>query len=104
MRGSDHFAREEGMFEVRGVADAGGEHDDGRIGTVGRRERPQRREERLAIMRDRPDVVFVEEAWKHPLGDGTVRQHVRDAAWHPQVVLEYDESSVFQPHEIRPRH
>ena len=68
--------------------------------TCGRRERAQRRQQRLAVLRDRADLVAIEQAGQHALGDLAVGEHVRHAARHPQVVLEHDEAAVLEAHEI----
>ena len=51
-----HLAREERVLEVGGVADAGRQHDERRVGRDRRRQRAQRREQRLAVVRDRAHV------------------------------------------------
>ena len=65
-----------------------------------RRERAQRRQQRLAVMGDRRHLVAIEQPWQHALGDLAVRQHVRDAARHAQIVFQHDELAAFQPDEI----
>ncbi len=95
-----HLAREERVLEVGRVADARRQDDEGRIGDVRRRERAQRRQQRLAVLRDRADLVAIEEPRHHPLGDLAVGEHVGHAARHAQVVLEHDEPAVLEPHEI----
>ena len=99
-----HLAREEGVLEIGGVADARRQHDECRIGDVRRRQRTQRRQQRLSVVRDRADLVAIEETRHHALGHLAVGEHVRHAARHAQVVFEDDEPAVFQADEIAPRH
>ncbi len=98
-----HLAREERVLEIRGVADAGRQHDERRIGDVRRRQRAQRREQRLSVLRDRTDLIAIEQARHHALGHLAVGEHVRDAARHAQVVLEDDEAAVLQADEVAAR-
>ena len=99
-----HLAGEERVLEVGGVADAWRQHDECRIGDVRRRQRAQRRQQRLPVLRDRADLVAIEEPRHHALGDLAVGEHVRHAARHAQVVFEDDEPAVFQADEIAARH
>ncbi len=69
---------------------------------IGGRQRSQRGQQRLAVVRDRLDVVPVEQAREHTLGDFPVREHVRDAARYAQVVLEHDEAAVFEANQVGP--
>ena len=95
-----HLAGQERVLEVGGVADARRQHDEGRIGDVRRRQRAQRRQQRLAVVRDRADLVAIEQPRHHALGDLAVGEHVGHAARHPQVVLEHDEPAVLEAHEV----
>ena len=97
-----HFAREKGMFEIGGVADAGREHHKGGIGDVGS-ERAKRGEQRLAVMRNRPHLIPVEKRRQDALGDLAVGEHIGDAAWNPEVVFEHDEGAVGRPDQIGSR-
>ena len=54
----------------------------------------ERREQRLAVVIDRPHAVAFEEAGEHPLHDLPVGEHVGDAARHAQVVLEHGEPAA----------
>ena len=99
-----HLAREERVLEVRGVADAGRQHDDGRVRAIRWGQRAQRGEQRMAVVRGRPDVVPVEQPWEHAFGDGAVREHVGHAARNPEVVFEDDKSAVLEAHEVGARH
>ena len=95
-----HLPREKRVLEVGGVEDAGREHHDRRFGVLRRRERAQRREQRLTVVIDRLDLVVLEQLREDALDDLAVRQHVRHAARHAQIVLEHREAAVGQPHEI----
>ena len=78
----------------------GRQHDDRRIGLAGRRQRPQRGEQRLAVVRDRPHVVAVEQVREDALGHLAIGEHVGDAARHAQVVLEDDEAAVLEADQV----
>ncbi len=71
-----HLAREKGVLEVRGVADAWRQHDKGRFRRVCRREGTKRRQQHLPVLRDGPDMMAVEQPWEHTFGDFAVREHV----------------------------
>ena len=73
-------------------------------GPVRRRQRPQRRQQRLAVVIDRPHVVAAEQQREHALDHLAVRQHVAHAAGHAQVVLQHREAAVWQPDQIRAGH
>jgi hypothetical protein len=76
------------VLEVRAVVHAGRQHDDGRIVDRRRRDRAQRLEQEVGIVRHRRDAVAAEQLGKQPHHHLAVLEHVRDAARHAQVVLE----------------
>jgi hypothetical protein len=99
-----HLAGEERVLEIRRVADPRGQHHDRRIRAVLRRQRAQRRQQGLTVVRDRPHVVSVEQPRKHPFGHRAVRQHVRHPAGYAQVVLQRHEAAVLEPDQVSSRH
>ncbi len=84
-----HLLGEECMLEVRAVVHAGRQHDDGRIVDRRRRDRAQRLEQEVGVVRDRRDAVAAEELREEPHHHLAVLEHVRDPARNAQVVLEH---------------
>ena len=91
-----HLASKKRVLEVRRVEDAWRQQHNRRIAPVARGERPQCRQEGLTIMIDRTHRVVGEQLREHPLDDLPVRQHVRHAARHTQVVFEHRKLPIRQ--------
>ena len=92
------------MLVVGRVVDAGREQDHRRIRTAVGRQRAQRREQRLAVLLDRPHAALPEQRREDLLHHLAAREHVGHAARHAQVVFEHHEPAVRQAHEIGPHH
>ena len=58
------------------------------------------REQHSRIVIDRPDVIALEQLRIHLLDDLPIREHVRHAARHAQVVLEHQKPAVGATNEI----
>ncbi len=100
-----HLLREEGVLEISRVGNSRCQKD-GRgvlpVGAILRRQAAQRCQKRLRIMIHRPDAVIPEHGRKHALQHLAVRQHVRNAAGHAQVVLQDRKTPIRQAHQVRP--
>ena len=99
-----HLLGEEGVLEVRAVVLAGGEHDDGRLLQVARREAAQGLEKGGGVMLDRPHTAPLEEAGKGPRHDHAVGQHVADPARRAQVVLQHHVPAVLAADDVDAAH
>ena len=73
-----------------------------RVRRILRRQASQRRQQRLRIVIDRRNAVIPEHRRKNALQNLAVRQHVRHAARHTQVIFQHRKATIRQPHQIRP--
>ena len=98
-----HGPGEQGVLEVGRVVDPRGEHDDVRV--VGdRRGLAQRLQQPRGVVRDRADALVGERVGQRGDHRGAVRHHVRDAARHPEVVLEHPDVALGRTDQVDPRH
>ncbi len=84
-----HEPREQGVLVVRGVVDAGRQHDDGRILDALGRARAQRLQQAVRVVADRPHPHRREQLGQGLRHDAAVRDDVAHAARHAHVVLEH---------------
>ena len=61
-------------------------------------------EQRLRVMLDRLHAALRNSSGKICFITSAIRQHVRDAAGHAQIVFQHDELAVGQADQIRARH
>ena len=77
------------MLEVGAVVHARRQHDHGRVDHARRRDRAQRLEQQVRVVRDRRDAVRTEQFGEQPHHHLAVLEHVAHTAGHAQVVLEH---------------
>ena len=95
-----HLAGEERVLEVRGVVDAGREHDDARVVDARRRGGAERLEQPLRVVGDPADAVAGEQLGEHVRHRPPVLDHVRDPRRRAQVVLQHPEAPGPVAHEV----
>ena len=98
-----HLLRQEGVFEVGRIKYSGSQQDHRRLvprlGLL-RAQRPEGCEQRLSVMLDWRNSVVAEQCGKDFLQHLAIRQHVGDAAWHPEIVFQNGKAPVWKPHEV----
>ena len=82
------------MLEVGRVVDAGGEHDDRRVGLVGGRRVAQRPQQMRRVVADRPHPMGGEQVREDPRHRAAVLHHVGHPRRRAQVVLEHPEVAL----------
>jgi hypothetical protein len=92
------------VLEVRAVVLAGGEHDDGRLLQIARREAAQHLEEGRGVVLDRAHAAPLEEAGEGARHDHAVGQHVADPARRAQVVLQHRVPAVLAADDVDAAH
>ena len=92
------------MLEVRGVVDAGRQHDDVRVFDSGGGRRAQRGEELVRIVADRAHPHRDEQLGQRLRHHPAVRDDVADARGHPHVVFEHPHLAVLIADEVDARH
>jgi hypothetical protein len=97
-----HLVRKKRVLVVGRVENARRQQHDLGIGAVLRGDFAQMREQRSRVVIDRTDMIALEQLWVDLLDDLPIREHVRDAAWDAQVVLENQEATIRTANEIRP--
>lgn len=95
-----HQPGQQGVFEVGGVAGAGGEDDDPRVADPVGRGGAQGRQKSLRVAVHGYDVLFGEEGRKDPGHRAPVLDDVRDPGRHADVVLQDPEVPGLVPYEI----
>ena len=95
-----HQPGQQGVFEVGGVAGAGGEDDDARVADPVGRGGAQRGEQALRVAVDGHDVLLGEEGGEDPGHRPPVLDDVRDPGRHPDVVLQHPEVARLVAYEI----
>ncbi len=89
-----HLVGEKRVLVVGRVVDARGQEDDMGVGASLRCNLAQMRQQCSRILIDRAHMVALEQLRVHLFDDLPVREHVRHAARHAQVVLEHQEPAV----------
>ena len=89
-----HFPSQEHVLVEGRVVHPGREQNDARVADPRRRKLGQRLPEELPVVLDSPHRVAAEEVPQAGLDRSPVGEHVGDAGWHPQVVLQHHEPVV----------
>lgn len=97
-----HQPGQQGVFEVRGVARPGREHDDTRVADPVRGRGPERGEELLRVAVHGDDMLLGEEGGEDPGHRTPVLDDVRHPGRHANVVFEHPEVPGLVPYEIDP--
>ena len=95
-----HHPREEGVLEVRGVEDPGGEHDDGGVARAVGGGGTQRAEQHPGVVVHGPDPHRRERLGEDVGHGAAVGDDVADAGRHPDVVLEDPEGPRLVADEV----
>ncbi len=77
------------MLEVRGVVDAGRQHHHIRVVDADGSRRPERSQQLVTVVADRPDATGREDLWQRLRNHPTVRDDVAHAGWHAHIVFEH---------------
>ena len=99
-----HLLCQEGVFEIGGVVDAGGEHHDRGLPPAVRGDILEHLAEAEAVVVDRAHPVAVEELREDVLHHPPVFQHIGDAGGAAQVVFEHQELATLVADQVDPRH
>ena len=85
-----HFVGEERVLVIGAVVDARGQQHHGRLaGAIGRRDRAQRRQQFIGVVRHRCDRGCAEQVGEQPQHHLAVLDHVGHAGWRAAIVLEH---------------
>ena len=89
-----HPTSQEGVLEVRGVVDAGGEYDNGWVGHSDGSGGPQGGKQLLGVLVHGEDAILGEERGEGPGHRPTVLHDIGDSRRDPHIVLEYPEMAL----------
>ena len=95
-----HLLSQEGVLEVGRVEDPRCQYHDDRCLARARRKTGEEACQLVGVVVDRLDVEIAEQVGEDPLGHQPVFEHVRDARWDPQVVLEHVHRPVRIPDQV----
>src|SRR5262249_55288000 len=95
-----HEPGQESMLEISRIEYTGCQYDNRRVGPVAGSQGSQSLEQQRAVIFDRPYTLTCEQSGKDLFHHLPVGQHIRNAAWHSEIVLEHRELPVVEPHEI----
>ena len=98
-----HHPGQQGMLEVGGVVDTGGQHHHPRVTHPGRRGRAQRGQQPPRVAVHRTDPVVGEHLGQRAGHRPAVGHHVGDPGRHPDVVLEHPEVALGVPDQVDAR-
>ena len=97
-----HLPGQQRVLEVGRVVDAGGEHDDGRVGLVRRGRGAQGPQQVRRVVADRAHPLAGEQVGEDARHRAAVLHHVRHAGRVAQVVLQHPEHALLVADEVDP--
>ncbi len=97
-----HLSCKISMLEVSRVEHPRRQQHNIRLRPALRCQRPQRPQQQLRVLLNRPHVVTTKQLRKDPLHYPAIGQHIANPTRHPQIILEHDKLAVLQPDQVRP--